>query len=490
MRTLGHKDTISVPKAIGFGCDRLVSMFCYGAIVQLIDREPTRAPAFIAGALGVLVAIALLCGIGLAAKRKSNPMDTCRTIPFFCACAVLGVFLIALVRISLLTGSLSFVAFCAGCLMLSIGSAGLFFCWGIVFSQFDEKTVLAEFSGGFVVALIALVPLNLVGAEAQTIILIVACCANALLLERAHSARHGKARDHSPAHPKDVPWIRKKIYSGMGCYGVAMGLSTSLLPHTGQAVYFEESVVRLICGLVVFGAVALFASRIRRNTILVPYRMAYLIIALNTAALLLLPSKVPLFLAALFVGHLLIITTCMSLLFTIAGRVEEDRARIVAFGTAAFLFGDLSARAGHDLLAMTGAVPPEPFAFATSISLVGMIIVSYALVFNERDVERIEQLISDSSSFENVPIIEISYAEAAADLGNRYGLTAREREVFALLLAGRSSPRIQSELFISESTVHTHTRHIYAKTGVRTRQELLDLLDLWVSAKKACDVDD
>ena len=43
------------------------------------------------------------------------------------------------------------------------------------------------------------------------------------------------------------------------------------------------------------------------------------------------------------------------------------------------------------------------------------------------------------------------------------------------LLEGRTISRIQETLFISAGTVSTHIRHIYQKTGVDNRQELIDL---------------
>ena len=41
-----------------------------------------------------------------------------------------------------------------------------------------------------------------------------------------------------------------------------------------------------------------------------------------------------------------------------------------------------------------------------------------------------------------------------------------------LLAGGRTKRQIAAELFISHSTVHTHTVHIYAKCGVSTRAGL------------------
>ncbi len=51
-------------------------------------------------------------------------------------------------------------------------------------------------------------------------------------------------------------------------------------------------------------------------------------------------------------------------------------------------------------------------------------------------------------------------------------LTERELEVLRLLAGGLTKRQIAGQLFISQSTVHSHTVHIYAKCGVSTRAGL------------------
>ena len=53
------------------------------------------------------------------------------------------------------------------------------------------------------------------------------------------------------------------------------------------------------------------------------------------------------------------------------------------------------------------------------------------------------------------------------------GLTAREAEVVQLIAAGRSNTEIAGELFVSTATVKTHVNHIFAKTGLRDRAQLV-----------------
>lgn len=58
-----------------------------------------------------------------------------------------------------------------------------------------------------------------------------------------------------------------------------------------------------------------------------------------------------------------------------------------------------------------------------------------------------------------------------------YGLTAREKEVLALLAKGHNLEYIQRLLVISQNTAKTHILHVYQKTAVHSRQELMDLVE-------------
>ncbi|MGC0141702.1 LuxR C-terminal-related transcriptional regulator [Pseudactinotalea sp. Z1732] len=58
-------------------------------------------------------------------------------------------------------------------------------------------------------------------------------------------------------------------------------------------------------------------------------------------------------------------------------------------------------------------------------------------------------------------------------LMSAYGLTAREREVVELVLTGSSTSEIATALFISRLTVQNHLGNIFAKTGVRSRRDLV-----------------
>jgi DNA-binding NarL/FixJ family response regulator len=78
-----------------------------------------------------------------------------------------------------------------------------------------------------------------------------------------------------------------------------------------------------------------------------------------------------------------------------------------------------------------------------------------------RVVSRIDPLLAERAGFD----------APRAPLPNNPGLTLRERDVFDLLRQGLTNREIARTLWIEESTVKVHVRHILAKLDVRSRTE-------------------
>ena len=62
-----------------------------------------------------------------------------------------------------------------------------------------------------------------------------------------------------------------------------------------------------------------------------------------------------------------------------------------------------------------------------------------------------------------------------AALATAHGLTVREEAVALLIAQGRSVPVISDTLSISPNTVRGHAKHIYAKLGIHSKQDLIDM---------------
>ncbi|WP_282209746.1 response regulator transcription factor [Parvibacter caecicola] len=70
----------------------------------------------------------------------------------------------------------------------------------------------------------------------------------------------------------------------------------------------------------------------------------------------------------------------------------------------------------------------------------------------------------------------LSLAQRCQQLGLKHGLSARELDVLELVAQGRSYARIREDLSISQGTVNYHMSNLYAKLGVHSRQEVIDLV--------------
>ncbi len=88
-----------------------------------------------------------------------------------------------------------------------------------------------------------------------------------------------------------------------------------------------------------------------------------------------------------------------------------------------------------------------------------------------------------SGSFDDVS--DIAQTRCGIIAEQHPDLSRRELDVLELVLLGYSTPRIAQRLVISENTAKTHLRHLYTKTGVGSRQELMALAEqIPVSGKR------
>lgn len=71
------------------------------------------------------------------------------------------------------------------------------------------------------------------------------------------------------------------------------------------------------------------------------------------------------------------------------------------------------------------------------------------------------------------------------DIAQAKGLSARETEVMVLLLHGHTKASIAKKLYISENTVRAHTKGVYSKLDVHSKQELVDYVESFASGEES-----
>ena len=79
----------------------------------------------------------------------------------------------------------------------------------------------------------------------------------------------------------------------------------------------------------------------------------------------------------------------------------------------------------------------------------------------------------EASAYDHPHMFQMRCDKVAED----YGLSKRQREVLEMLAKGRNAEYITEKLVISAHTAKAHIYNIYQKTGVHSRQELMDLVE-------------
>ena len=167
--------------------------------------------------------------------------------------------------------------------------------------------------------------------------------------------------------------------------------------------------------------------------------------------------------AIVLAGYLGLSCVLVSLFLVMSKITAQDAASVFALGFAALYAGEMAGIAlgnGIELLEPVGQAPYAVAAFAGLAAL-----FAYLFLFTERDFRALSVIVREADRFE----------DACRLIAEEHGLSKREAEILPFALKGRTGERIAAEFFISKSTVDTHLRRIYAKTGTHGRQELIDV---------------
>lgn len=96
------------------------------------------------------------------------------------------------------------------------------------------------------------------------------------------------------------------------------------------------------------------------------------------------------------------------------------------------------------------------------------------VVWSEMSLEMLHQFLALELDSKALPISLEAMRSVLDALGRRTGaITARERDVLALVVRGASNQTIAAQLVISKATVRTHIGNLMSKLGAKTRPELI-----------------
>ena len=113
----------------------------------------------------------------------------------------------------------------------------------------------------------------------------------------------------------------------------------------------------------------------------------------------------------------------------------------------------------------------------TALIIMAVIITGHSFIFEDNypveEADPIELSVALSQAEHEPTVWKKKLEKVATD----YGLTARQVEVFKLLVRGRNAQYIAEQFVISNSTAKAHIHNIYQKLDIHSQQELIDLVE-------------
>jgi DNA-binding CsgD family transcriptional regulator len=122
----------------------------------------------------------------------------------------------------------------------------------------------------------------------------------------------------------------------------------------------------------------------------------------------------------------------------------------------------VAAVAARALRTSAGRDAPGEVALARVLSRSGTWVVLHGATLAGTGEPRVAVIVEPAHPGRIVPLLMAAY-----------GLTEREQEIARLVLQGESTSGIAKRLVVTPATVQEHLKHIFDKTGVRSRRELV-----------------
>lgn len=381
---------------------------------------------------------------------------------------------------TLMLGSPNLDAVVAGAVVTGIGSGFLLLGWGLVFSECEGAVSVR----GLIVALLtsALVFGVTAFAPEGTTLLLLACLppASYICIDRLYRITPNPSAD--PVRPQsDSPGaenpVRYPLQLGIGLAAgaAAIGLTLGGVMHDGRLQPMTVGLGISLDHVLVAGILIIAVAMHKQDTL--NFDAGNALVAPLVAA--------SVFLGLFSSGSLLILAFVLSrvsfdvldcLLWIrlphLAGRGSYN---IAVFGFLRLMLdggvflGLLAAR----LLSQTQTVPAIAFSLTVVVLL---LVMTFALNSHSKQDASIGHVPRQEDAA-SAPLREDRFEQACAAIARQYRLTSRETTILTYLARGRVTSYIQKELVISEGTVRTHTKRIYAKTGVHSRQELMTMVE-------------
>ncbi len=454
--------------------------------------------SFLFGCFPLIALIVTLAGIIVCEKRLGAPSShrwLFWASPTITSCATL---------LLVLSGSPSFATaalFVAGSVLAGFGSAFLWVLWGEYYTSLspEESEKLAPISA-ILAGILALAVSAMSGWVADAVVVAFPLLSGVCLVLSWRDRRPLCGGDHlahedgkreavpssgkaqAPVNPPSLLVLTGR--TGLGLFGVCLFVSLAGTFWSWPAHDALPPQIIILASIVFLIALSLAVSACPcRISMLFLFRWMCPTVVIAFTAIIVWGSPGGTYLAAL-IGIAARFALCLIVQLSFAEYAKSGLATPTQSSGLGWIFihaGDLAGVAVSFIarnMLLEGTMQLAPFC-AICIALV---IVLVTFVLNDRRSFSFEMqdfpLEAESaqpSTRTNSEKAQQTFEKRIRELATHHGLTPRETQVFSLLARGRSIPYVRDELVISKETAATHAKHVYAKLGVHSRQELIDL---------------
>ncbi|WP_304597471.1 helix-turn-helix transcriptional regulator [Adlercreutzia caecimuris] len=444
------------------------------------------------------VAVATLVVLAIVALNKPASINEGVLTPAALTSYSLGYMLIL---IGLWQGSPA--ALIAGVCLRSAGSRWIVVLAGISLCALERRDCMLCIALAFGLSYLLRIPFSFVGYDAAVAVLVslifvmyAACRPLALSVLRAMTEATS-AREASITEPASYLPFAHALFAAIFVFRIAYGFALTFesvdgIPQT------------TMLGIIPLGLLLVLALMPRQPRADILYEAAALLVVAGFLTIIVLNGRADVAHASLVNGLLFAGSECFEVLMwfalaSIGARNPANALAVLAWGRAASSFGLLcGATFGHwanavpDSLGISSLVAGVLFGFvAVNLTAlkgfsfqgtiegvqpvvalrVGASPADAAAPAATADVDRGDGEGETRAAFSG------SLVASCDEVARAFRLTPREGEILGLLAHGRNAPYIQEKLVLSRNTVKTHVQNIYAKLGVHSQQELIDVVE-------------
>ena len=377
--------------------------------------------------------------------------------------------------------------------LAGIASSYLFLCWFPALGAIKWHVVAPNISLSFITSLLLCLFVSIV----KSTVLVYACGFVALFVEavllRQALAHHGiaKGKGASPDSPKDVssgvrasaqrPIKLLKSAVVLVCFGYAdsvmreLALKSMVSFGDGQSTLVAV-LIACVCSfaLVCFAFIALpKQSEERSSTIFSHSGNILLFVGIVVVLLALVPTADRgLYIVVCCSVYVVYETYLWSLVAQLTERAPLSRLRALGLVVLLLFIGQFITPLANEFIAIDfadGIMPIHVVADPTVVLL--SLLVAIVLMMTGSSI--------GDALAPAPPVLgtENARTQQVQAICKRYLLTETESSVLEMLVQGRSVGKIAETFHVSENTTKTHVKNIYRKTGVHSKQQLLDLVE-------------